>query len=203
MGGPECAVTQLGLPKKFVDFLKNDWGIEKLHPPQAEALPSILEGNNTMVCIPTASGKSLVAFMGIVNQLMVRDVGSRAIYIVPLKALASEKLEELKEIGAALGLKIGLGIGDAPSEARQIDDCDILVCTSEKLDSLMRSKSEVLRRVSVVVADEFHLLNDNHRGPTMEINLARVRHLLPDAQIITLSATVGNSQDLRIGLTVN
>ena len=196
MGGPECAVTQLGLPKKFVDFLKNDWGIEKLHPPQAEAMPSILEGNNTMVCIPTASGKSLVAFMGIVNQLMVRDVGSRAIYIVPLKALASEKLEELKEIGAALGLKIGLGIGDAPSEARQIDDCDILVCTSEKLDSLMRSKSEVLRRVSVVVADEFHLLNDNHRGPTMEINLARVRHLLPDAQIITLSATVGNSQDL-------
>ncbi len=196
MGGPESAVTQLGLPRKFVEFLKNDWGIEKLHPPQAEAMPSILAGENTMVCIPTASGKSLVAFMGIINQLMVKDVGSRAIYIVPLKALASEKLEELKEIGAALGLKIGLGIGDAPSEARQIDDCDILVCTSEKLDSLMRSKSEVLRRVSVVVADEFHLLNDNHRGPTMEINLARVRHLIPGAQIITLSATVGNSQDL-------
>ena len=93
-------------------------------------------------------------------------------------------------------MKIGLGIGDAPSETKQIDDCDILVCTSEKLDSLMRSKSEVLRRVSVVVADEFHLLNDSHRGPTMEINLARIRHLLPDAQIITLSATVGNSQDL-------
>ena len=60
----------------------------------------------------------------------------------------------------------------------------------------MRSKSEVLRRVSVVVADEFHLVNDSHRGPTMEINLARIRHLLPEAQIITLSATVGNSQDL-------
>ena len=93
-------------------------------------------------------------------------------------------------------MKIGLGIGDAPNEAKQIDDCDILVCTSEKLDSLMRSKSEVLRRVSVVVADEFHLVNDSHRGPTMEINLARIRHLLPEAQIITLSATVGNSQDL-------
>ena len=107
-----------------------------------------------------------------------------------------EKLEELKQLGEGLGLKIGLGIGDAPNEARQIDDCDILVCTSEKLDSLMRSKSEVLRRVSVVVADEFHLVNDSHRGPTMEINLARIRHLLPEAQIITLSATVGNSQDL-------
>ena len=149
-----------------------------------------------MVCIPTASGKSLVAYMGIVNQLLTVNPGSRGIYIVPLKALATEKLEELKQLGESLGLKIGLGIGDAPSETRQIDDCDILVCTSEKLDSLMRSKAEVLRRVSVVVADEFHLLNDSHRGPTMEINLARIRHLLPDAQIITLSATVGNSQDL-------
>ena len=196
MGEPECAVSQLDLPESFLKFIRNEWGIENLHPPQAEAMTSILSGENTMLCIPTASGKSLVAFIGIINQILVRNVGSRGIYIVPLKALASEKLEELKQIGDALGLKIGLGIGDAPSEARQIDDCDILVCTSEKLDSLMRSKSEILSRVSVVVADEFHLLNDSHRGPTMEINLARIRHLLPSAQIITLSATVGNSQDL-------
>ena len=196
MGEPERAVSRLGLPEDFVQFVENDWGIKTLHPPQAEAMPSILAGRNTMLCIPTASGKSLVAFMGLVNQIMTRNVGSRGIYIVPLKALASEKLEELKQLGESLGLKIGLGIGDAPNEAKQIDDCDILVCTSEKLDSLMRSKSEVLRRVSVVVADEFHLVNDSHRGPTMEINLARIRHLLPEAQIITLSATVGNSQDL-------
>ena len=196
MGEPERAVSRLGLPEDFVQFVENDWGIKTLHPPQAEAMPSILAGRNTMICIPTASGKSLVAFMGLVNQIMTRNVGSRGIYIVPLKALASEKLEELKQLGECLGLKIGLGIGDAPNEAKQIDDCDILVCTSEKLDSLMRSKSEVLRRVSVVVADEFHLVNDSHRGPTMEINLARIRHLLPEAQIITLSATVGNSQDL-------
>ena len=196
MGEPERAVSRLGLPQVFVDFIENDWGIKTLHPPQADAMPAVLSGRNTMICIPTASGKSLVAFMGLVNQLMVKNIGSRGIYIVPLKALASEKLGELKQIGESLGLKIGLGIGDAPNEARQIDDCDILVCTSEKLDSLMRSKSEVLRRVSVVVADEFHLVNDSHRGPTMEINLARIRHLLPEAQIITLSATVGNSQDL-------
>jgi helicase len=196
MGDPERAISRLGLPDILVDFVENDWGITTLHPPQAEAMPSIMDGRNTMVCIPTASGKSLVAFMGIVNQIMTKDVGSRGIYIVPLKALATEKMGELKELGDRLGLKIGLGIGDAPSEARQIDDCDILVCTSEKLDSLMRSKPEIMRRVSVVVADEFHLVNDSHRGPTMEINLTRIRHLLPEAQIITLSATVGNSQDL-------
>ena len=196
MGEPNRLVSSIGLPDDFANFITEEWGIESLHPPQAEAIPSILSGKNTMLCIPTASGKSLVAYIGIINQLKTVNPGSRGVYIVPLKALANEKLEELKQIGDHLGLKIGLGIGDAPSEARQIDDCDILVCTSEKLDSLMRSKSEVLRRVSVVVADEFHLLNDSHRGPTMEINLARIRHLLPESQIITLSATVGNSQDL-------
>ena len=47
-----------------------------------------------------------------------------------------------------------------------------------------------------MVADEFHLLNDGSRGPTLEINLTRLRHIKPDAQLIALSATVGNSPDL-------
>ena len=196
MGEPVRSVARLGLPESLSSFVINEWGIDTLHPPQAEAMPSILAGKNTMVCIPTASGKSLVAFLGIANKLLVAEPGSRAVYIVPLKALASEKQEELTQMGQHLGLKVGLGIGDAPGEANRIDDCDILVCTSEKLDSLMRSKPEVISRVSIVVADEFHLLNDSSRGPTMEINLTRLRHLRPDAQIITLSATVGNSPDL-------
>ena len=73
----------------------------------------------------------------------------------------------------------------------------------KKLDSLMRSKSEVLRRVSVVVADEFHLLNDNHRGPTMEINLARVRHLLPMLKSLHYQQQLEILKIWRIGLTVN
>ena len=83
MGEPERAVSRLGLPPRLVSFIEDEWGISTLHPPQAEAMPSILDGRNTMVCIPTASGKSLVAFMGNVNQIMTKDVGSRGIYIVP------------------------------------------------------------------------------------------------------------------------
>ncbi|MDP6869234.1 MAG: DEAD/DEAH box helicase [Candidatus Poseidoniaceae archaeon] len=196
MAGAERRLRALDLPVNVVDFVEDKWGIKELHPPQADAMPSIISGKNTMVCIPTASGKSLVAFLGIARKLLIDEIGSRAIYIVPLKALASEKRDELTELGDAIGLKVGLGIGDSPGESRRIDDCDILVCTSEKLDSLMRSKPDLISKVSIIVADEFHLLNDSHRGPTMEINLTRLRHLRPDAQIITLSATVGNSQDL-------
>ncbi len=196
MAEAERRLRSLDLPGKVVDFVESEWGITELHPPQAEAMPAIISGKNTMLCIPTASGKSLVAFLAIARKLLVEQVGSRAVYIVPLKALASEKRHELTEMGDAVGLKVGLGIGDAPGESRRIDECDILVCTSEKLDSLMRSKPEIISKVSIIVADEFHLLNDPHRGPTMEINLTRLRHLRPHAQIITLSATVGNSQDL-------
>jgi helicase len=196
MEGPIADVSALGMPTKFSDFLINEWGITNLHPPQAEAAPSILSGKNTLVAIPTASGKSLLAYMAMVQRLSEGHKQSKAIYIVPLKALAMEKFEDLSQIAKAMDLKIGLGIGDATAEAKNIDDCNILVCTSEKLDSLLRHKAELVTNLTCVVADEFHLMNDSTRGPTLEINLTRLRHIRPDAQLIALSATVGNCQAL-------
>ena len=132
--------------------------------------------------------------MGMVKRISEGHERSKAIYIVPLKALAMEKYEDLSQVAACMGWSVGLGIGDATAEAKNIDDCNILVCTSEKLDSLLRHRSELVADVCCVVADEFHLMNDGTRGPTLEINLTRLRHIKPDAQIIALSATVGNSR---------
>ena len=190
------AVGALDLPSEVSEFLEQSWGISQLHPPQHEAMPSVLSGSNTLLAIPTASGKSLVAYIGIMKRLLDDEPGSKAVYIVPLKALASEKYDDLSELCNSVNLTVGLGIGDASAEAKKIEECDVLVCTSEKLDSLMRNRSEMMANVSIVVADEFHLMNDATRGPTLEINLTRLRHLRPKAQIIALSATVGNCQDL-------
>ena len=203
MEASERAVSGLDLPQKVLDFLTTTWGIKDLHPPQLEAMPSVLSGSNTLLAIPTASGKSLVAYIGILRRILVDEPGSKAVYIVPLKALASEKHEDLVALGGSVGLTVGLGIGDASGEAKKIDECDILVCTSEKLDSLMRNRSELMANVSIVVADEFHLMNDSTRGPTLEINLTRLRYLRPKAQIIALSATVGNCQELATWLDAN
>ena len=189
-------VSSLNLPSRLLKFLEREWNITNLHPPQAEAIPSILDGRNTLVAIPTASGKSLLAYLGMAKQLSQGHERSKAIYIVPLKALAMEKFEDLSEMGRAMGWTVGLGIGDATAEAKNIDDCNILVCTSEKLDSLLRHKAELVSDVCCVVADEFHLMNDATRGPTLEINLTRLRHIKPDAQLIALSATVGNADKL-------
>ena len=53
----ERAVSSLDLPPRFTKFLTQDWGIQQLHPPQAEAAPSILAGDNTLVAIPHGFGK--------------------------------------------------------------------------------------------------------------------------------------------------
>ena len=189
-------VRELDLPSEVIDLLIEDWGIERLHPPQAEAMPIALTGQNLLLAIPTASGKSLVAYLAILKRLLVDSPGSRAFYLVPLKALAAEKVEELRQAGDRLGLLVGMAIGDRSGETVSLDEADIIVATSEKFDSLMRNKTDFLNQVSIVVADEVHLIHDRSRGPTMEVNLARIKHERPEAQILALSATVGNANEI-------
>ena len=189
-------LDNLGLDADIVSMLRDEWGVEHLFPPQAEALPHALSGRNLMLTIPTASGKSLVAYLALVHRLKTDLEGGRGIYVVPLKALASEKTGELRELASKVGLKVGMAIGDRDGETGSVEDSDILVCTSEKLDSLLRTRSELMEGVGIVVSDEFHLLHDVGRGPTLEVLLSRIRHARPDAQIIALSATVGNAPEM-------
>lgn len=196
MEDPSVSLDKFGLGAELILALDKEWGIKKLFPPQAEALPYSLNGDNVMLTIPTASGKSLIAHLTIVHRLTNDLKGQKAVYVVPLKALAQEKMSELQEITAHTDLKVGLAIGDRENEKSSIEKSDIMVCTSEKLDSLIRTRSSIMDKIGIVITDEFHLINDPGRGPTLEIVLSRIRHRKPDVQIIALSATVGNSEEL-------
>ena len=167
-------------------------GIKELYPPQAEALGPVLRGNSVLLACPTASGKSLVAYLGLLRAVRAHRTG---LYLVPLRALAHEKHEELQAF-AELGLKIGISIGDFDLPAATLEKLDILIATSEKADGLLRRGSPWLDRLGCVVADEVHLLRDPDRGPTLEVSLTRLRRAHPDLQVIALSATVGNSEEL-------
>ena len=184
------------IDERLKKMLEENWGITQLFPPQARALPNSLDGRNLMLAIPTASGKSLVAHITMAHRLSNDLKGMRGVYIVPLKALASEKFRELSEICKSVDLKVGLAIGDRSSENNFVEDSDVLVCTSEKLDSMLLSNPSLMDDIGIVVADEFHLLQDPSRGPTLEILLSRIRHRVEGAQILALSATVGNANDL-------
>jgi len=194
--GEITRVSDLEIDPRIQAMLKKSWNIERLFPPQAEALPRALKGENIMLTIPTASGKSLVAHIAMTHRLANELKGSRGVYIVPLKALASEKYEELKEIGASVDLKVGLSIGDRSAEMSSIEGSDIIVCTSEKLDSMLRGNPSLMDDIGIVVTDEFHLLHDPNRGPTLEILLSMIMHRRNDAQLLALSATVGNAEEM-------
>jgi len=183
--------SELNIDDRIIQTLKNQ-GIEDLYPPQEEAIEYALQGMNLVMAVPTASGKSLVAYLAALRWALK---GSKVLYIVPLRALASEKYEDLKEF-ESLGVKIGISMGDYDMPDPSLERFDILVATSEKADSLLRHKVDWLNKLRLIVADEVHLINDSSRGPTLEVILARFKQINPDAQIIALSATIKNSSDL-------
>ncbi len=169
-------------------------GITELRPAQEKSINAgLLEGKNLLVCTPTASGKTLIAELAAVSSILNGE--GKAIYIVPLKALASEKYKDFKKRYGSL-MKVALSIGDIDSSDSYLADYDFIICTAEKLDSLLRHHSPWIKSVKVVIVDEVHLLNDPGRGPTLEILITILKQMLPRMQLIALSATIGNAEEL-------
>lgn len=185
-------VDELDLSDEVGQALREQ-GFVELHPPQAEAIPMALEGRNVVAAIPTASGKSLIGYCAALKRLV--EEGKRVLYIVPLKALATEKKDDFDRF-SYLGFKVGLSTGDLDSDDRRLSDCDVLVATSEKADSLMRHGSTWIDSVGLTIVDEVHMLHDPGRGPTLEVALTKMMRRNKGMQIIALSATISNAIDL-------
>jgi helicase len=165
-------------------------GISELYPPQAECVErGMLEGKNLLVAIPTASGKTLIAEMAMHTQIAR---GGKCLYIVPLKALASEKFDEFGN----KGVRVGIATGDFDRRDDTLGRNDIIVATSEKVDSLLRNSTRWIGDITLLVIDEIHLIDSEHRGPTVEMVIAKLRCRNPDMQVIGLSATIGNPKML-------
>jgi helicase len=186
-------IRELPIPRTIKDILEAN-GIIELYPPQEQAVRSgILNGENIVLAIPTAAGKTLAAELAITKRLL--EEGGKAIYLTPLKALASEKYEEFKKYENA-GLKVTISTGDYDNPEPQLKYYNIIVMTNEKADSILRNKPQWMNEVKVVVADEIHLINDDDRGPTLEVVLAKLLSTNPQSQVIGLSATIMNAEEI-------
>ena len=174
----------------LLDYLK----IKELYPPQREAISVVETGESVLMSVPTAAGKTLVAYAALMKAVREKKKG---IYLVPLRALAWEKVSELRDICKNIlnGAKIGVSVGDY-DKTRGLSKYDIIVSTSERADSLIRHNPSWLSEVECLVSDEIHLINDSGRGPTLEVTLSKFREINPSIQIIGLSATVSNSTDI-------
>ncbi|QQG39745.1 MAG: DEAD/DEAH box helicase [Candidatus Aenigmatarchaeota archaeon] len=184
-------VDSLELPKEARSTLVLG-GVTSLNPPQKLAIEAgLLQGKNLVVASPTASGKTLIAELAFLK--MILEKKRKVLYIVPLRALASEKLEDFRKY-EKLGVRVAVSAGDYDTADDWLGSYDLIVATSEKLDSLLRHSPAWILNVGLVVADEVHLLNDETRGPTLEVVLTRLREYKP--QIIGLSATIANAKEL-------
>ncbi len=187
-------VDELPIPE-FMKKNMKEAGIVELYPPQAKAVQAgVLNGENVILATPTASGKTLVALMAASIHL-VR--GGKILYLVPLRALASEKIEDCKNfLCKGSGFKAAISTGDYDSSDPWLADYDVIVATNEKADSLLRHKAPWIDDLSLVIFDELHLLGDPDRGPTLEMVITKLRKRLPDVQVIGLSATISNAEEI-------
>ena len=178
-----------GLPAGVGEALEAE-GVAELYPPQEAAVDAgVTAGESLVAAVPTASGKTLIAELAMLSSV---ERGGKALYIVPLRALASEKKAEF-ERWEEFDVTVGVSTGNYDSDGEWLASRDIIVATSEKVDSLIRNGAPWIDDLTCVVSDEVHLVDDSHRGPTLEVTLAKLRKVNPGLQTVALSATVGNA----------
>lgn len=169
----------------FAEYCR-ELGIEP-YPAQEEAMLAILSGDNTIVATPTGSGKSLVALFALYCSF---TRGIRAYYTAPLKALVSEKFFSL--IDAFGPENVGMITGDSTVNG----DAPVICATAEILANQALREGGLLD-VGMVVMDEFHYFADPARGWAWQVPLLE----LPQAQMVLMSATLGETAEIRATMT--
>ncbi len=161
----------------------------KLDRFQLNAIAALDAGKSVVVCAPTGSGKTLIGEYAIHRAL---SQGKRVFYTTPLKALSNQKLRDFRnQFGAEL---VGLLTGDSSINR----DAPILIMTTEIFRNMLYGTpiGEVgtsLEGVEAVVLDECHYMNDRQRGTVWEESII---YCPPSIQLVALSATVANSDQL-------
>ncbi len=180
---------------------------------QQKGLERLINGSSFAMCTPTGSGKTLVANMAIVKELLLLANGALAplaLYIVPSRALAGEVEAKLKgELGrefVVTGLYGGAdwGVTDAWLNT---DTPTVLIATVEKADAIMRYLGPMLvARLTLLIVDEAHqvvvsgssrdredLASHSSRAVRLENLVSKILARKPDITRIALTAVAGGA----------
>jgi ATP-dependent Lhr-like helicase len=182
-----------------------EWFREKYKEPtpaQAAAWPKIEGGRNVLIVSPTGTGKTLAAFLSVLNELALLHEDGKlrnsiyAVYVSPLRALSYDLEKNLAQpLGDIYGsnppIRVGLRTGDTTQSERQkqfTKPPHILLTTPESLSLLLSQTKWLphLQSVRWMIVDEIHALAENKRGAHLSLSMER----LNPPQRIGLSATV-------------
>lgn len=158
--------------------------IEEFNPAQKYVIDSgyLKNRDNYVIAIPTASGKTVLGVMAALEAILK---GGKVIYAAPLISIQNEKVNEFKKFEEA-----GIKVGKHPSSA------DLSVMVFESFDVLTRFSWDTLREVDTIILDEFHMIGEYSRGPTLECAITRAKIINPNLRIVALSATLQNMNEI-------
>ncbi len=158
--------------------------IMDFNPAQKAVIESgyLEDKSNYIICIPTASGKTVLGVMPALKTILD---GGKAVYATPLLSIQNEKVKEFKAFE-----EHGISVGKHPA------GCDLSVMVFESFDALTRFSWNTLRDVDTLIIDEFHMIGEFTRGPTLEAAITRAKIINPSMRIIALSATLKNIEEI-------
>lgn len=184
--------------------------------PQQQGWPEIAAGRHTLIAAPTGSGKTLTAFLAVIDRLFKERLAgtlpkneTRVVYVSPLRALSndmhknlSQPLFEIAETAITIDaefdwpeITVGLRTGDTSSSQRTAlvkNPPHILVTTPESLFLMLTAENarQKLRSVDTIIIDEIHALVRDKRGSHLALSLERLEAICKKPlQRIGLSAT--------------
>jgi len=188
--------------------------------PQRMAIPYIKQGFNVLISSPTGTGKTLAAFLAIIDELVNLDLNNAledyvyVVYVSPLRALNNDMRKNLlaplndlnaivrERFGRELRIRVAVRTSDTlPHEkARMLrQPPHILITTPESLATSLAAPRfrNLLTKVRWVIVDEIHELASNKRGSHLALSLERLVDLVGrDFQRIGLSATIAPLEEV-------
>lgn len=189
-------------PVPTSNFQYAKFPFEYFNPVQSAVVEISKQDVNCVVAARTGAGKTAIAEMFMSYELNQR--GGKVIFLAPLRALAKEKTDDwMDENYIFSGKKVAICTGDyqlTESRLKELRESDIIVMTPEMLASRCRNinseKSEFLREVGTIVADEVHLLCVPGRGDHLEVAMMKLPDIARNLRLVFLSATMPNVDEI-------
>ncbi|XP_017053440.1 helicase POLQ-like [Drosophila ficusphila] len=189
-----------GLPDKVKKMILEHKGIKSLYEWQDECLnlPAIRQRKNLIYALPTSGGKTLVAEILMLRELLCRE--RNVLFILPYVSIVQEKVSAMSPFAIDLNFIVEeytAGKGKCPPQPRR-KRRSLFIASIEKGAVLMDSLIDVQRphEIGLVVVDELHLIGEKGRGATLEAFLTKVMFLNANIQIVGMSATIGNLNEI-------
>ncbi len=155
----------------------------------------LLEGASLLISAPTSSGKTFCGEMALIRAVQQRK---KAIFLVPLKAVAEEKYRQFRDCYGDLGLRITIATRDHQDNDGSVEKgrFDIAIMVYEKFNSLLLGNFDLMAQIGTVVVDELQMLEDKTRGAQLELALTKLLYSDYNPQLVALSAVLGEATEL-------